>query len=183
MWKRVVAEPIERSTYVLASSAALLLLFWQWQPMGGVVWSVGGTFAPLLHAVGATGWLTVFVSTFLINHFDLFGLRQVWLYLRGKPYTHLAFRTPALYRVVRHPLYVGWLLAFWGTPTMTVAHLVFALATTGYILMAIQFEERDLVAVHGDTYRRYQQEVPMLVPRPRVGLAPHDARSAAEAHR
>jgi len=165
-WTRFVPEPVERSTYVLASSLALILLFWLWRPMGGVVWDVaspGGRV--LLHAVCAAGWLTVLVSTFLINHFDLFGLRQVWLRLRGEPYTPLAFRTPGPYRLVRHPLYVGWMLAFWATPTMTIAHLVFALVTAGYILAAIRFEETDLVQAHGDTYRRYRERVGMLVPR------------------
>jgi protein-S-isoprenylcysteine O-methyltransferase Ste14 len=164
-WTRIVPEPVERSTYVLFSSVALLLLFRLWRPMGGVVWNVESDAARVaLHVVCATGWLTVLGSTFLINHFDLFGLRQVWLCLRGKPYAPLAFRTPGPYRVVRHPLYVGWLLAFWATPTMTVAHLVFALMTTGYILGAIQLEERDLVAAHGESYRRYRDRVPMLVP-------------------
>jgi len=166
---RVLPQPIERSTYVLASSLALLLLFWLWRPMGGTVWRVEAPAGRLLlHAVCATGWLTVLASTFLINHFDLFGLRQVWLHLRGEPNTPIAFRTPGLYRFVRHPLYVGWLLAFWATPTMTVAHLVFALATTGYILTAIQLEERDLIEVHGEAYRRYRHSVPMLIPRPRA---------------
>jgi protein-S-isoprenylcysteine O-methyltransferase Ste14 len=164
-WTRVVPEPAERSTYVLLSSLALILLFWQWRPMGVVVWHVEGDVARLvLHAVCVAGWLTVLVSTFLINHFDLFGLRQVWLHLVGRPYTHLVFRTPGPYRVVRHPLYVGWLLAFWATPTMTIAHLVFALLTTGYILTAIQLEERDLIDAHGETYRRYRDRVPMLIP-------------------
>jgi protein-S-isoprenylcysteine O-methyltransferase Ste14 len=165
---RVLPQAIERSTYVLASSLALLLLFWQWRPMGGTVWDVEApTGRLLLHAVCAAGWLTVLTSTFLINHFDLFGLRQVWLHLRGQPNTPIAFRTPGPYRLVRHPLYVGWLLAFWATPTMTVAHLVFALATTGYILTAIQLEERDLVGAHGEAYRRYRNSVPMLIPWPR----------------
>ena len=164
---RVVPQPAERSTYVLASSLALLLLFWQWQPIGGSLWHVDSAAGRLLlHAVCAAGWLTVLGTTFLINHFDLFGLRQVWLHLRGRPYTPLAFRMPGPYRLVRHPLYVGWLLAFWATPTMTIAHLVFALATTGYILIAIQLEERDLIDAHGDSYRRYREDVPMLVPRP-----------------
>jgi protein-S-isoprenylcysteine O-methyltransferase Ste14 len=168
-WKRVIPEPMERSTYVLASSLALILVFWQWRPMGGVIWDVEAPFARLLlHGVCAAGWLTVLASTFLINHFDLFGLRQTWLYLRGKEYTPIAFRTPGPYRWVRHPLYVGWLLAFWATPTMTAAHLVFALATTGYILTAIQLEERDLIHAYGNTYRRYRQRVPMLLPWPRT---------------
>ncbi len=165
-WTRFVPEPVERSTYVLFSSVALLLLFAFWQPMGGVVWNVEDmTGRVVLYALYAFGWALVFATTFLINHFDLFGLRQVWLHLRGRPYTHLRFVTPGPYRMVRHPLYVGWLFAFWATPTMTVAHLVFALATTAYILIAIQFEERDLVAAHGDDYRLYRARVPMLVPR------------------
>ncbi len=165
-WTRFVPEPVERSTYVLFSSVALLVLFAFWQPMGGVVWDVDDmTGRVVLYALYAFGWALVFATTFLINHFDLFGLRQVWLHLRGHPYTHLRFVTPGPYRMVRHPLYVGWLFAFWATPTMTVAHLVFALATTAYILIAIQFEERDLVAAHGDDYRLYRARVPMLVPR------------------
>jgi len=164
-WTRVIPEPVERSTYVLASSVLLLLMFWLWQPIGGVVWKVENSTARLLlYVVYATGWLTVLLSTFLINHFDLFGLRQVYLYLLGREYTTLRFRTPVLYRLVRHPLYLGWLMVFWGTPIMTVAHLIFALATTGYILIAIQFEERDLVRFHGDAYRNYRQQIPMIVP-------------------
>lgn len=181
-WKRVIPEPIERSTYVLASSLALILLFWQWRPMGGVVWDVEAPFARLLlYVVCAAGWLTVLVSTFLINHFDLFGLRQTWLYFRSKRYAPIAFRTPGPYRWVRHPLYVGWLLAFWATPTMTAAHLVFALTTTGYILTAIQLEEQDLISAYGDTYRRYRQRVPMLLPWPRTQAREKTAvRPAAE---
>jgi protein-S-isoprenylcysteine O-methyltransferase Ste14 len=185
-WQRIVPEPVERSTYVLASSLALLLLFWQWRPIGGVVWNVDAAYAPLatlLRVVCAAGWLTVLGSTFLINHFDLFGLRQVWLNLRGTPYTPVVFRAPGPYRWVRHPLYVGWLLAFWATPTMTVAHLVFALATTGYILGAIQLEERDLLAAHGETYRRYRDAVPMLVPRPHWRVNAAAVRPTIEAQR
>lgn len=142
-WTRIVPLPVERSTYVLFSSAVLLLLFWEWQPMGGVIWNVGSTSGRLaLEVLFAFGWLTILIATFLINHFDLFGLRQVWLYLRGRPYTQLEFRTPGPYRLVRHPLYVGWLLTFWSAPVMTSAHLVFAIATTAYIFVAIQFEER-----------------------------------------
>ena len=162
---RSVPEPAERSTYVLASSLALIVLFAFWQPLGGVIWSVEDRVAvAVLYGLGAFGWLLVLVATFLINHFDLFGLRQVWLYLLGKPYTPLAFRTPGPYRLVRHPLYVGWFFAFWATPTMTVAHLLFAIATTGYILVAIQLEERDLVTFLGEDYRRYRERVPMLIP-------------------
>ncbi|HEY6125116.1 MAG TPA: isoprenylcysteine carboxylmethyltransferase family protein [Steroidobacteraceae bacterium] len=162
---KLVPESAERSTYVLLSSVALIAMFYGWQPLGGVVWTVtDATARGVIWGCFAFGWLLVLVSTFLINHFDLFGLRQVWLQLMGRPYTHLEFRTPALYRLVRHPLYVGWFFAFWATPTMTVSHLVFALATTGYILIAIQLEERDLIAHFGQTYRDYKKRVPMLVP-------------------
>ena len=164
-WTRIVPKPIERSTYVLCSSVALMLLFWQWQPIGGVVWSVHDPAAILaLRTLFAFGWSLVLVATFLIDHFDLFGLRQVWLHLRGQRYTPRPFATPGPYRLVRHPLYVGWLFAFWMTPTMTVAHLVFAVATTAYILIAIRLEEQDLVREFGRTYRDYRQRVPMLVP-------------------
>ena len=164
-WTRVISEPVERSTYVLLSSLLLLLLFWQWRPIGGSVWTVENPAGrTALYGVFALGWLTVLASTFLINHFDLFGLRQVYLYLRGKEYSPIAFRTPALYRFVRHPLYLGWLMAFWSTPTMTAAHLVFAIATTSYILVAIQLEERDMVRFYGDAYRNYRQQIPMIIP-------------------
>jgi len=162
---RFIPEPAERSTYVLASSLALIALFAYWQPLGGAVWSVQDpTAAMVLYALCAFGWSLVLVSTFLINHFDLFGLRQVWLYLTGTAYRPIGFRTPGLYRLVRHPLYVGWLFAFWSTPTMTAAHLLFAVVTTGYILFAIRLEERDLIANLGDAYRHYRRRVPMLIP-------------------
>jgi methanethiol S-methyltransferase len=164
-WTQIVPKPIERSTYVLFSSLALILLFWQWRPMGGEVWSVenpAGVFA--LRALFAFGFGLVLVSTFLIDHFDLFGLRQVWLYLVGQPYTARPFVTPGPYRMVRHPLYVGWFFAFWMTPVMTIAHLVFAVATAAYILLAIQFEEHDLVEEHGAAYEQYRDRVPMLIP-------------------
>ncbi len=164
-WTRLVPEPVERSTYVLFSSLALLLLFWLWQPIGGVVWSVApGPGAIAIYALYAAGLSIVLISTFLINHFDLFGLRQVYLYFRGREYTHLQFRTPFFYRYVRHPLYVGWLLTFWSAPVMTIAHFFFAAMTTAYILVAIRFEENDLVAAHGQKYRQYKERVPMLIP-------------------
>ncbi len=164
-WTRWVPQSAERSTYVLFSSIALIALFAGWQPLGGVVWSVQQPVGvALLYGLYFAGWLLVLYSTFLINHFDLFGLRQVWLQFRRQPYTPLPFRTPWLYRRVRHPLYVGWLLAFWATPSMTLTHLLFALVTTLYILVAIQFEERDLVDAHPE-YRNYQRRVPMLIPR------------------
>jgi protein-S-isoprenylcysteine O-methyltransferase Ste14 len=163
---RWIPAAAERSTYVLASSLALILLFWQWSPLGGVIWDVQDPAARVvLYAAFGFGWLLVLVTTFLINHFDLFGLRQVWLHLRGREYTSLNFVTPGPYRLVRHPLYLGWLFAFWATPTMTVTHLLFAIMTTGYILVAIQLEERDLVAAHPE-YADYRRRVPMIVPLP-----------------
>jgi protein-S-isoprenylcysteine O-methyltransferase Ste14 len=162
---RFIPKPAERSTYTLAASLLLIALFAYWQPIGGVVWRVEEPVAKaVLYSLFGFGWGLVLVSTFLINHFDLFGLRQVWLYLIGREYTHLKFATPGPYRWVRHPLYVGWFFAFWATPTMTIAHLVFALLTTGYILIAIQLEERDLIDVHPE-YAGYRTRVPMLIPR------------------
>ena len=171
-WTRIVPKPIERSTYVLFSSLALILLFVLWRPLGGVIWSVedpAGRF--VLRSLFAFGWGLVLFSTFLINHFDLFGLRQVWRNLLGQPQGGLKFTTPGPYKIVRHPLYVGWLFAFWMTPVMTAAHLLFSIATTAYILLAIQFEERDLVREHGETYEKYRRSVPMLIPslsKPRI---------------
>ena len=164
-WTELVPQAAERSTYVLFSSVALILLFWLWQPLGGVVWQVDNPVGQaVLLGLFAFGWLLVLVSTFLINHFDLFGLRQVYLHLRGKEYKPLGFATPGPYKHVRHPLYVGWLFAFWAAPTMTVAHLIFALLTTAYILIAIQLEERDLVKFHSE-YDDHRRRVPMLIPR------------------
>ncbi|MET0654593.1 MAG: methanethiol S-methyltransferase [Pseudoxanthomonas sp.] len=164
LWTRIIPESAERSTYTLLSSLALILLFWLWSPIGGVVWEVRNEAARVaIHAAYAFGWALLLYTTFLLNHFDLFGLRQVWLQFRGRPYTHLPFKTPTVYRWVRHPLYVAWLFTFWATPTMTVTHLLFALMTTAYILIAIQLEERDLVAALPE-YADYRKQVPMLIP-------------------
>jgi protein-S-isoprenylcysteine O-methyltransferase Ste14 len=165
-WKRYVPEAAERSTYVLLSSLALAALYVYWQPIGGVLWSVNdGAARSVVIGVYLVGWLLLLYTTFLIDHFDLFGLKQVWRRLANKTYRAPVFRTPSLYKLVRHPLYIGWLTIFWAAPTMTVAHLVFALATTAYILIAIQLEERDLVAAFGNVYVDYRARTPMLIPR------------------
>ena len=167
-WTKFVPEPIERSTYVLLASLCLILLFWYWQPLGGVVWQVESEQAQLiLKSLCLFGFGFVLIATFLINHFDLFGLRQVWLYFIGKKYESLPFRTPLFYKYVRHPLYLGFMIAFWSTPTMTVAHLFFAVMTTGYMLIAIQFEENDLVKHFGTTYSDYKRSASMLIPFPK----------------
>lgn len=164
-WTRFVPKPIERSTFVLFTCACLISLFAFWQPLGGTIWVVeNGYLKGALYATFGLGWTIVLVSTFLINHFDLFGLRQVWLYFRGKPYTQLSFNTPLFYKYVRHPLYLGFLLAFWSAPAMTATHLFFAAGLTLYILTAIRLEEKDLIHQFGEQYRRYRQVVPMLVP-------------------
>jgi methanethiol S-methyltransferase len=176
-WTRFVPNTIERSTYVLVSSLLLFLMFWQWRTMPAVIWAVA--WAPgrlVLWALFTLGWVTALVSTFLINHFDLFGLRQVYLAWRGSPYSDLEFRESLLYRVVRHPLMLGFIIAFWATPTMTAGHLLFAVATTGYILIAMQLEEYDLVAALGDRYRDYRGRVPMLIP----GLRRHGNHAAPD---
>ncbi len=164
-WTRIIPEELERSTYVLLASLCLMLLMWQWQPMGGIVWSTeNAVIKNILLIIYLFGWSIVFVSTFLINHFDLFGLRQVWFNYRGIPYSHLPFRLPLFYKLVRHPLYLGFLIAFWSASEMTAAHLFFAVLSTGYILTAIQLEERDLIKIFGEKYRNYKRWVPMIIP-------------------
>ena len=164
-WTKFVPDPIERSTYVLLASLCLLLLFRFWQPIGGIVWQVESeVMQRILISVCLFGFGIVLVSTFLINHFDLFGLRQVWFYFIGKKYEPLPFRTPFFYKHVRHPLYLGFIIAFWATPSMTAAHLLFAIMTTGYMLAAIRFEENDLVKHFGEKYREYKRSAPMLIP-------------------
>jgi len=171
-WTKIIPDPLERSTYVLLASLCVMLMMWQWQPIGGIVWSTeNAVIKNILFITYLIGWSIVFLSTFLINHFDLFGLRQVWLYFRGIPYTHLPFRVPLFYRLIRHPLYFGFLIAFWSTPVMTAAHLLFAVLTTGYILTAIQLEERDLVKLFGEKYRNYKRWVPMIIPFSKKKLA------------
>jgi methanethiol S-methyltransferase len=161
---RIIPPATERSTYVLVSSLALMLLFWQWRPLGGTVWEVRNEIGrAALYAGFAFGWALVLAATLAINHFDLFGLRQTWRAFRGQPQSPLAFVTPAIYRFVRHPLYLGWFFAFWCTPTMTVTHFLFAVMTTAYILVAIQLEEHDLMRAHPE-YADYRRRVPMLVP-------------------
>ena len=165
-WTRLVPEPVERSAYVLVASLVLILLYWQWRPMGQTVWDIQSVWGQyLMWALFFAGFGLVLLSTFVIDHFDLFGLRQVMLNLRQKEYTHGEFRVTSFYRFVRHPLYAGFILAFWATPHMTVGHLLFAAGMTIYILIAIRYEERDLMRFHGENYVRYRGRVPMLVPR------------------
>lgn len=164
-WAGILPVACQRSTYVLLSSLILLLLFWQWRPIPMLIWRVDGIAAGFLIGVYALGWLVVFASTFMIDHFDLSGLRQAFFALRGVEAPGQSFRTPLLYKIVRHPLMLGFLLAFWATPEMTAGHLLFAIMTTAYILVGLQFEERDLIAAFGATYQQYRQRVPMLLPR------------------
>ena len=164
-WAKIFPVACQRSTYVLLSSLILLLLFWQWRPIPIPVWQIAGIAAWLLIGLSWLGWLIVLASTFMIDHFDLSGLRQAFFALRGAELPGQSFKTPLLYRIVRHPLMLGFLLAFWATPEMTAGHLLFAIMTTAYILVGLQFEERDLIAQFGTTYQQYRQRVPMLLPR------------------
>lgn len=166
-WTKIVPWPIERSTYVLFTNAVLILLYWQWRPLPEVVWSVEGTVGQwVLWGLFGLGWTLVLIATFMISHAHLFGIKQVYQYLRGEDLSSPDFQVRGLYRYVRHPLNLGFIIAFWATPLMTVGHLVFAVATTGYIFIAMVLEERDLIAQFGERYRRYRERVPMIVPRP-----------------
>ncbi len=166
-WTRIVPPQAERSTYVIFSSLALILLYWQWRPMPEAIWSVTNpTVVTALWVIFALGWGMILISTLLIDHFELFGLRQTWAYFRGSEVPTPHFQTPLFYRFVRHPIYLGFLLAFWATPVMTYGHMLFAIATTGYILIAIRFEEHDLVTAFGDSYVEYRRRVSMIIPWP-----------------
>ena len=168
LWTKVIPEPIERSTYVLIASLVLSLLFWQWRPLPTVLWNIENALGRLILLwLFFGGWLFMFISTIMIGHFDLFGVRQVYLYLRGKPYTYEGFGTPGFYKYVRHPIMTGFIIAFWATPQMTVGHLVFAIASTIYILIGIVLEERDMASFFGKTYEEYQGQVTMLFPFPK----------------
>lgn len=179
-WTRIVPKPVERSTFVLCASAVLALLMWQWRPIPDVVWTVSGAGAIVLTALSRAGWGLVLLSTFLIDHFDLFGLKQVARHFRGREYVPPRFDTPGFYKLVRHPLYLGFILAFWAAPAMSAGHLLFAAVTTAWMLVAIPLEERDLVAHHGAPYREYRERVRMLIPLPRR-TAPQPALAAARA--
>lgn len=167
-WKRYVPDPIERSTYILLSSLMMILLFRQWKPLTITVWNIenpSGWF--ILTALFWVGWALVVTSSFLVNHFDLFGLRQVYTYMKGREYSPIRFKKPAIYKLVRHPIMLGYIIAFWSAPRMTAGHFVFSLAMTAYILIGIQFEERDLRNTYGPAYQEYQQQVSMLMPIPK----------------
>lgn len=167
-WTKLVPRPVERSTYVLIASLLLILLMWQWRPLPATVWMVENEIgAAVLYGLFALGWLLVLASTFAIDHFDLFGVRQVARFARGQEQAPVEYKESWFYKIVRHPLMLGFLIAFWATPYMTVGHLLFAAGMTAYILIALQFEERDLVAAHGEDYRDYQRRVSMLIPRPK----------------
>jgi len=165
VWTRLVPEPVERSTYVLIASAVLAVVMWGWQPMPSEIWHVqNSTGRMVLLGLFGLGWFAVLLSTWLVDHFGLFGMRQVYCYAKGVPYQPPQFKTPGLYKMVRHPLYLGFIVAFWSTPVMSAGHLLFAAMCTGYIVVAIQFEERDLIHFYGDAYRAYRQRVSMLIP-------------------
>lgn len=180
-WTRVVSWYVERSTFVLASTLVLALVLWQWRPIPNAIWDLRGTLAgSALAVLFWVGWAILFFSTFLINHFELFGLHQVSAYARGNEFHHIAFRTPLLYRWVRHPIYLGFVIAFWSAPFMSVGHVLFSAATTGYILVGIYFEERDLIHAYGSAYLEYRRQVPMLIPMGKGYRAPSSKPNKAE---
>lgn len=183
VWTRIVPEPIERSTYVLLSCLVTAVVMWQWRPINTIVWDVREPAARgLIWGLFAVGWLLVPAVSLMIHHFDLFGTRQVWMHLRGQRYEPLPFRTPLFYKRVRHPLYIGWTIAFWAVPTMTAGHLLFAVVLTGYMGLAAIVEERDLVRHFGQQYANYRRQVPMFVPRlARAAVAPQPVSTAAAA--
>jgi len=165
-WTKIVPKPVERSTYVLLASLALGLLYWQWRPLPGIVWDVESVLGQqVLWGLFALGWLVVLTATFMISHWHLFGLQQITQNLRGQPLSNPEFQTPAFYHFVRHPIMVGFLIAFWATPHMTVSHLVFSIAVTGYVLIAVQLEEHDLIQRFGERYRAYKRQVPAFIPK------------------
>ena len=166
-WTKFVPKSVERSTYVLVASLLLFLMYWQWRPMTDSIWNLEGTASMVMTVIFWIGWVIVLVSTFIINHFDLFGLRQVYMNLKSKELTPLDFKTSLFYKYVRHPIMSGFIIAFWATPQMSLGHLFFAIMTTGYILVGIYFEEKDLVSIHGDTYEEYRNRVSMLIPLPK----------------
>ena len=166
-WTKFVPKSVERSTYVLVASLLLFLMYWQWRPMTDSIWNLEGTASMVMTVIFGIGWVVVLVSTFIINHFDLFGLRQVYMNLKSKELTPLDFKTSLFYKYVRHPIMSGFIIAFWATPQMSMGHLFFAIMTTGYILVGIYFEEKDLVSFYGDTYKDYKNQVSMLIPLPK----------------
>jgi protein-S-isoprenylcysteine O-methyltransferase Ste14 len=166
---KIIPPAAERSTFVLFASLILAALYWKWEPIEGTIWSLDGIWATLMLVLFWVGWGILFLSSFLINHFDLFGLRQVYLNLTKKEYTGPEFRVPSLYKMVRHPLYFGLILGMWATPVMSAGHLFFAVMATGYIFVGVRFEERDLIRIHGQNYLKYQKEVPMIIPLPKSG--------------
>jgi protein-S-isoprenylcysteine O-methyltransferase Ste14 len=178
-WTRVVSWYLERSTFVLAASLALAVLLWQWRPIPKTVWDLRGTaIGSVLGGLFWVGWAILLLSTFLIDHFELFGLEQVWAYVKGREFHRPAFKAPLFYQWVRHPIYLGFLIAFWSAPAMTAGHLLFSIATTGYLLVGIYFEERDLVRAYGNAYLDYQRQVPMLIPIGRRYVERSDAPAA-----
>ena len=166
-WTKIVPKSVERSTYVIIASLLLFLMYWQWRPMTASIWNLEGTASMIVSVIFWIGWVIVLVSTFIINHFDLFGLRQVYMNLKSKELTPLDFKTSLFYKYVRHPIMLGFIIAFWATPQMSMGHLFFAIMTTGYILVGIYFEEKDLVSFYGDTYKDYKNQVSMLIPLPK----------------